>query len=584
MKNTTAASLLLPAQQAFVRGFLIAGVLSFFLHLATLTGSIFMIQVYGRVLPGHSFDTLYGLIIIAAFAVLIYGLLEFARSWIYGSTALIIAQRLNLPALQASVLRSIEGGVAEGGHAIRNIVEIRRFITGNAISMPLDAVWSIVFLLALYFLHPVYLYVTLGFILVTILLNFVTDRLTRSVIDDANKAQQRHVEEVAGSMRHAETIEAMGMLPALVRKWRRSQQEMLKYSEVAEMRSRAVLAILKSLTKSLQMVVVTTGAVLVLDGSIHASVLFAAMVMSGQAVQPFSNMVENWRKWVDAAAAWKNITELVKTEGSLRDTMPAPVGDGFLSVENLTYLPGGRDLPVLRNVTFSVFPGEVLGVIGPSGAGKTTLARCLTGILKPTVGGVYLDGHSTYLWERGSFGKAVGYLPQGLSLIDGTIRETIARMQASDPRDVIRAARAAGIHDLIGRLPQGYDTPVREGLHLLSGGQMQRVALARALFNEPKLIILDEPNSNLDNFGEQALIEAIDHAKKRGAILVMIAHRPSVMAIADKILVLEQGAVTKFGPRSEIIGGPADVKAAVNQQNGVVKLLRSTKASDGSVY
>ncbi|MDH6265224.1 ATP-binding cassette subfamily C protein [Rhizobium sp. SG_E_25_P2] len=540
-----------------------------------------MIQVYGRVLPGHSFDTLYGLIVIAAFAVVIYGLLEFARSWIYGSTALIIAQRLNLPALQASVLRSIEGGVAEGGHAIRNIVEIRRFITGSAISMPLEAVWSVVFLAALYFIHPVYLYVTLGFIAITILLNFVTDRLTRSVIDDANKAQQRHVEEVAGSMRHAETIEAMGMLPALVRMWRRSQQEMLKYSEVAEMRSRAVLAILKSLTKSLQMVVVTTGAVLVLDGSIHASVLFAAMIMSSQAVQPFSSMVENWRKWINAAAAWKNIIELVNTEGSLRDTMPAPVGDGFLSVENLTYLPGGRDLPVLRNITFSVNPGEVLGVIGPSGAGKTTLARCLTGILKPTVGGVYLDGHSTYLWERGSFGKAVGYLPQGLSLIDGTIRQTIARMQESDPRDVIRAARAAGIHDLVGRLPQGYDTPVREGLHLLSGGQMQRVALARALYNDPKLLILDEPNSNLDNLGEEALIEAIDAAKKRGAIVVMIAHRPSVMAIADKILVIEHGSVSKFGPRSEVIGGPPEIKAVPIPQNGVVKLLRSAKASDG---
>jgi ATP-binding cassette subfamily C protein len=195
----------------------------------------------------------------------------------------------------------------------------------------------------------------------------------------------------------------------------------------------------------------------------------------------------------------------------------------------------------------------VLGIAGPSGAGKSTLARCLTGIIRPTVGGVYLDGHSTYLWERGSFGKAVGYLPQSLSIIDGTVRQTIARMQESDPRDVIRASRAAGIHDLIGRLPHGYDTPIQEGMHMLSGGQKQRLALARALYGEPKLIILDEPNSNLDGEGEVALVEAIRQAKARGAIVILIAHRPSVMAVADKMLVIENGVVSHYGTRTEVM-------------------------------
>jgi ATP-binding cassette subfamily C protein len=580
--RSPAVSLLLPVQKAFLRGFILAGVMSFFVNISTLTGSIFMIQVYGRVLPGHSYDTLYGLVIIAFLGVVVFGVLDFARNWTYGTMALSIAQRLNLPALQAGIVRSIEGGVNEGGQAIRNISEIRKFISGNAISMPLDAIWSIVFLIALYFVHPIYLAVALIFIALTVALNVIADRVTRSPIQEANHAEQRHVQEVANSMRHAEAIEAMGMLPALVRMWRRSQREMLEYSRTSEARARTVLAVVKSLQKSLQMVTVTTGAFLVLGGYVSPSVMFAAMILTGQAVAPFSNMVESWRKWVDAAEAWSNIRKLVMTEGTIRETMPAPAGEGDLSVENLVYLPSGRNIPVLRNVNFSVSPGEVLGIIGPSGAGKSTLARCLTGVIKPTVGGVYLDGHSTYLWERGSFGKVVGYLPQSLSIIDGTIRQTIARMQESDPRDVIRASRAAGIHDLIGRLPNGYDTPIREGLNLLSGGQMQRLALARALFGEPKLLILDEPNSNLDHFGELALLSAIEKAKKRGAIIIMIAHRPSVMAVADKILVLEHGTVKQFGPRTDVIASFTPESRLPNgaKTQGTIRLLRSSKAND----
>ncbi|WP_246748912.1 type I secretion system permease/ATPase [Rhizobium setariae] len=553
MKTANSTTLLQSARKIFLRGFIYAGIVSFFLNFAMLIGPIFMVQVYSRVLPAKSYDTLYGLIVIGILGIIIYGLLDFVRNWTYTVMAHGLAQRLNLPALQAGVLQSVEGGVNEGGAAIRDINELRQFIGSNAVSMPLDAFWSVVFLVALLFIHPVYAMVAGGFIIAMVVMNFITDGLTRQAIKEANAAQQRHVQEVANSMRHAEAIEAMGMLPALVRMWRRSQGEMLEYSNTANVRTRIVLAITKSLQKSLQMVTVATGAFLVLSGAINAGVLFAGMVLTSQAVGPFAGLIENWQQWVNAGQAWSRIKALIEHEGSARQTMPAPVGDGDLSVEHLVYLPDGRDIPVLRGLTFSLSPGEVLGIAGPSGAGKSTLARCLTGIIKPTAGGVYLDGHSTYLWERGSFGRAVGYLPQSLSLIDGTIRQTIARMQDSDPRDVIRAAQAAGIHDMIGKLPHGYDTPVREGMHMLSGGQMQRLALARALYGDPKLLILDEPNSNLDGIGEQALIAAIVEARARGAIVIMIAHRPSVMAVADKIMVIEHGVVAQFGPRTEVI-------------------------------
>jgi ATP-binding cassette subfamily C protein len=580
-KQTNAMFLLQSARKMFLRGFVFAGAVSFFLNFATLVGPIFMIQVYERAIPGKSYDTLYGLMMIGALGVVIYGLLDFVRSWTYGVMAHGFAQKLNLPALQAGVIKSIEGGVNEGGAVIRDIADLRQFISSNAVSTPLDAVWSIVFLTALMFIHPVYVMVALGFIVVMIVLNIITDRLTRHALHAASEAQARHVQEVASSLRHAEAIEAMGMLPALVRMWRRSQTEMLEYSQTASARVRVVLAISKSVQKSLQMVTVATGAFLVISNQVSPGVLFAGMILTSQSVAPFAGMVETWHSWIKAAHAWGRIKKLIETEGTVRQTMPAPVGTGNLSVETLVYLPDGRDIPVLRGITFSVSPGEVLGIAGPSGAGKSTLARCLTGIIKPTVGGVYLDGHSTYLWERGSFGRAVGYLPQSLSLIDGTIRQTISRMQESDPRDVIIAAQRAGIHDMIGRLPHGYDTPVREGMHMLSGGQMQRLALARALYGDPKLLILDEPNSNLDSVGEQALIAAIEEARNRGAIVIIIAHRPSVMAVADKMMVLEFGAISQFGPRTDVITSIAPEARSVPDSRGknVIRIMPKGDAS-----
>lgn len=519
-----------------------------------LIGPIFMIQVFNRVIPAKSFDTLYGLMIIGALGVLIYALLDFIRSWTYAVVSYGMSQQLNLPALQAGVLKSINGGVGAGGNAIRDISELRAFIASNAISTPLDAVWSTIFLAALYFVHPVYFFVALGFIVAMVCLNILTDILTRNSLREARDAEHAHAQDVANSLRHAEAVEAMGMLPALVRGWRKSQGEMLDLSYTALTRARVLLAITKALQKSLQMVTVATGAFLVLNGQVSSGVLFAGMVLTGQAVGPFAGMVETWHSWVSAGHAWGRIKKLVEEEGSARQTMPAAAGDdGGLVVENLVFVPDGRDIPVLRGVSFELNPGEILGIAGPSGAGKSTLARCLTGIIKPTVGGAYLDGHSTFLWERSSFGRAVGYLPQSLSILDGTVRQVISRMQDSDPREVIRAAQAAGIHDLIGRLPHGYDTPVVEGRHMLSGGQLQRLALARALYGQPKLLILDEPNSNLDQTGEHALINAITEARARGAIVIMIAHRPSVMSVADKMLILEHGKISQFGPRTDVV-------------------------------
>jgi ATP-binding cassette subfamily C protein len=265
-------------------------------------------------------------------------------------------------------------------------------------------------------------------------------------------------------------------------------------------------------------------------------------------------MIADWRQWVLAASAWKRVRELLSARASQRETLPTPRTQGTLAIDRLIYAPQGAEQTVIKGISFSLEPGEALGVVGPSGAGKSTLARLLVGVLRPNAGGVYLDGHNAYLWERGSFGAMVGYLPQSVSLLNGTIAENIARMGTPDPKALLHAARLAGVHELIGRLPLGYDTAVNDGDFKLSGGQRQRIGLARALYGSPRLIVLDEPNANLDAEGEQSLIRAVNAAREDGAIIVLIAHRPSVMQVVDKILVLREGRISQFGPRSAIAG------------------------------
>jgi ATP-binding cassette subfamily C protein len=265
-------------------------------------------------------------------------------------------------------------------------------------------------------------------------------------------------------------------------------------------------------------------------------------------------MVDGWRQWVVALAAWKKVSDLIENEAPNRESKPTPRSQGNLTVDRLVYAPQGADVPIIKGISFDLAPGEVLGVAGPSAAGKSTLARLLIGVQKPTTGGVYLDGNNVYLWERGSFGDMVGYLPQNVSLLDGTIRENIARMRDADSRQVVEAARMAGVHEMIGRLPLGYDTRIGDGSFSLSGGQRQRIGLARALYGKPRFIVLDEPNSNLDADGERALANAIETMRADGAIIILIAHRPSIMQTADKLMILQDGKITQFGPRSSIAG------------------------------
>ncbi|KQU87187.1 ABC transporter ATP-binding protein [Ensifer sp. Root31] len=561
--------LILQAKRVFLSVSLYAALLSVCISLLQLTIPLFMLQIHDRVLNSQSFDTLTMLTLLAISALVVYGVLDLIRALAFQAMGSAIVRRLNAPVLASAVQASVNQGLTRAAQSLRDLSELRSFLTSSAVVAPLDAAWSPIFLGALFLLHPLFGLIGVVSVVLLVCCGLVNDLMTRQLTKEANQANVEAVSKIAGSLRHAEAIEAMGMLPALAKRWRGLQIHALGALEAGGTRSRAMASLTRSLRYSIQVITLAAGALLVLDQAITPGPMMASSILVGRLLIPFDTIIENWRQWVLAIAGWRRLEAAIGEDLAIRQTTPTPhsVGDvGDMIVDKLVYAVPGVEVPIIKGISFSLSPGEVLGVVGPSAAGKSTLARLLVGILKPTSGGVFLDGHNTYLWERGSFGESVGYLPQSVSLLEGTIRENIARMEDGDPYKVIEAARLAEVHEMIGRLPLGYDTPVGDGHLTLSGGQRQRIALARCLYNRPRLVVLDEPNANLDSLGERALVRAIQRMRDQGAIVIMIAHRPSIMQVADKLLVLENGRISQFGPRTDIlttVPGPGETRREV---------------------
>ncbi|MBD9651516.1 type I secretion system permease/ATPase [Ensifer sp. ENS09] len=545
--------LILKARRVFVLALIYAALLSACIGILQLSTPLYMMQVHDRVLNSQSMDTLTMLTILVIGALVIYGVLEYIRALTFQAMGSAVVRWLNLPVLTAAVQAAADQGLTRATQSLRDLAELRSFLTTSAVSAPLDAAWSPIFLGVLFALHP--MFGLLGAISIALLVccGLLTDLLTRRLMKEANQANIEAVSKIGSSLRHAEAIEAMGMLPALARRWRTAQLHALDALETSGSRSKAMASITRSLRFMIQAAALATGSILVMKQEISPGAMMATTILVGRLLAPFDSMIENWRQWVLAIASWRRIETALNQDLAVRQTMPQPRTQGDLVVDKLVYAAPGLDVPIIKGVSFSLSPGEVLGIVGPSAAGKSTLARLLVGIQKPTTGGVFLDGNNVYLWERASFGQMTGYLPQSVSLLEGTIRDNIARMEEGEPQKVLEAARLADVHDMIGRLPLGYDTPVGDGHLTLSGGQRQRIALARCLYDHPRLIVLDEPNANLDAIGERALIRAIERARNEGAIVIMIAHRPTIMQAADKLLVLENGRITQFGPRTDVV-------------------------------
>lgn len=547
------AELIRATRRNFARALVIAFFITAMCNLVGLVVPLYSMALYNTVLTTRNVNTLLWLSVGLAGAMAVFAALEFVRAMLYDAMAERGARELSLPALLAANRVSEDRAAVASSEVIRDLGVIRTFVSGSAISVPLELIWSPIFLAALFIMHWAYGVFALLCMLVLSALSVGADLLTHQPYEQANDETLRSFSEISTALRNAEAVEGLGMLPALMRRWRRSQDLMLEKLWQATRTGKVFSAATKACRLLMTGGMVCLGLVLSINGEASGGSMVATNLILARLLLPFEQLMSTWRGWVTAGAAWRRLVACLSETPSQRGTIPLPCPNGAVVVDRLVYIPPQVDLPVLRGVSFRIEPGEVLGVIGPSGAGKSTLARLIVGVLEPTAGGVWLDGNSTWHWERGDFGNHVGYMPQTTTLFEGTVGENIARLRDADPREIIAMSRRVGIHDAIMRLPGGYATPIGEAGFVLSGGQRQRLALARALFGRPKLLVLDEPNSNLDEEGEAALLAAIGEARSIGTSVLMIAHRPSVVTIADKLLVLKDGIVDRFGARQVVL-------------------------------
>jgi len=526
---------------------------SFVINLLFLIPAIFTLQVFDRVIPSNSGETLAVLLVGAGIALGILLILDYARLRLQHVTGNIIEERLSPPVVRTIVKATACAPQAVRSDAIRDVGLLRNLFSANGVTALFDAPWVVVYVGVIWLFHPM-LGIGAAFCAALMLvLAWLNDKFTRSSLDKLQIEGLRASRYVDGSLRNAEILQAMGMTERLLSRWRKLQDEILDMQTRTTRASVAFTAITKFVRQAIQVVMMSIGAYLVLTQQASAGVMIATTILLGRAVQPVEQLVGSWRTLSDARAAYHRLLQISKhfDTGAARVALPRP--EGRIHVGGVSFRPPQPEKIVLAGISLQLEPGEALAIIGPSAAGKSTLARLLTGIWLPSAGKVRLDGVDVSDWPREELGPWIGYVPQDVELFDGTVAENIGRLNELDSAAVIKAAKRANAHELIVQLPQGYDTPIGEQGVRLSPGQRQRIALARAMYGDIRFLILDEPNASLDADGEVALARALSDMRAEGVTSVMVTHRPSLIAHVDKILILEAGRVKQFGPAAEVM-------------------------------
>ncbi len=534
----------------------LAGLASLVLNITLLMPAIYMMQVFDRVFVSGSVETLTMLGVVTLLFLALGYFLDTARARALAWCGRSLDRALAPAAIRSSLWQAASGPGRVDTDALRDIAQLRAFLSGPGVLALFDSPWLPVYLLFIALMHP-----TLGFAaavgaVVLIALGVLTDRLTFGTADrmvSDSRASMKLAEKLS---RNAEAIVAMGMTGRALAGWSSQHDRVLSAQEQQSQRTSALAALARALRQVLQVALLGIGAWLVIDHQASAGVMIAATILLARALQPVEQLIGGWRVMIDAGSAWRRLQERdADHDDDAGLLLPAPLGR--LDVERIAYSFAATRPPLIRNVSFSLAAGESLGVLGASASGKTTLMRLLLGLWRPQVGSVRLDGADISRWHRDALGKHVGYLPQDVELFAGTVAENIARLGESKGAEasarVVRAAQLAHAHDMILQLPDGYDTPLGEGGAPLSGGQRQRIALARALYGEPRLVMLDEPNASLDAAGEAALLAALADLKARGATVVMVSHKPSLMAALDKLAVLKSGSLEMFGTSTAVL-------------------------------
>ena len=518
-----------------------------------LVPAVYMLQVYDRVLTSGSRATLLMLTLIVLFLLGSLGALEWVRTQIMVRVSqridALLADRLfDLSFRQALV----SGGVQSGAQPLQDLQGLRQFATGPGLLAFFDAPWMPVYLLVMFAMHPWFGWLGVLAAAALLSISIANERSTATLLQSANQEASANQALLARTLRNAEAIEALGMIGNLRRRWKERSNNVLETQSRASAKGGRWVTISRWLRLTLQSLALGLGAYLALANEISSGMLIAGAILLGRALYPIDQLTGVWKQFINAREQYARVNDWLRRLPSTPERMSLPAPTGRVSVDAITVVPPGAQLPALRSVSFEIAAGEVIGVIGASAAGKTTLARTLLGIWPAAQGKVRLDGADVYGWRRTELGPHLGYLPQDVELFDGTIAENIARFGERDGEKIVAAARLAGVHEMVLKFPQGYDTVIGASGGVLTGGQRQRIALARALYGEPKLIVLDEPNSSLDEAGDSALLAALLALKARRATVVVISHRTGVLPAIDKLLVLKDGQVAAFGPRDEV--------------------------------
>lgn len=535
------------------RAFGFVFIFSFAINLLSLAQPLFSMQVYDRVFTTRSVDTLIGLTSVVIISYAFYGALYAIRAGVIARVVEWMEQTVAPKLLRVSIEQAAQTGAPYAGQHQRDLVAVKNFV---ALATPtlMDLPWAVLFIIVLYMINPVIGFICVLGVLTLCITAILNEYLTRKPLLRANEKSIEVTLSADAIGRSAEAICAMGMNDAVVNNWQREAERGLEFQELAQKRSAIITGFTRSLRLLLQVVITAVGAWLALQNQLSAGGLVAASILSQRTFTPFDGLINLWKQLTQARDSYRRLTLLMRNVVPPQGSTLLPAPKGRLTVEGVYLHFGKPNEPILRNINFELQPGEMLGIIGPSAAGKSTLGKVLSGVFPPTMGSVRLDGQELFRWGRAEVGQYMGYLPQQVDLFTGSLKFNIARLIPNTPdAAIIEAAMRAGVHELILRFEHGYDTRYVPGNTVLSPGQKQRIGLARALFGNPRFVILDEPNSNLDGDGERALMHTINQMKEHKITTVIIAHRPSILAAVDKILVLKNGGIEAFGPREEIL-------------------------------
>lgn len=543
--------------------FISIGIFSFFVNLLLVVPSFYMLEVYDRVVSSRSVSTLIMLTFILVFLMCTYGALEWVRSRIMIRISTRLDLLLGERVFKASFKQSLySNGLAVSSQPIGDLSALRQFLTGSALFAFFDFPWIPIYVGIMFYFHHWFGWLTIFGAIIAVLFAIANELATAKRLASANRENSLALNMVSSNLRNAEVISSMGMLPGLMKRWKFRVYQTLSLQGRASEVGGAISNASRTWRLLLQSFILGLGAYLVINNEITPGLMTAASILVGRALAPIDQIIGNWRGFVAARGQYARLNEVLRQIPADPERMDLPAPKGDLSVEQIVVTPPGAHVPIIKGISFRAPPGASVGVLGASGAGKSTLARALLGIWPAQSGKVRLDGADMFQLDRAAVGPHLGYLPQDIELFEGSIAENIARFGEVDAGKVVDAAQIAGVHEMVLRLPQGYDTVIGAHGGVLSGGQRQRIGLARAIYGDPKLVVLDEPNSNLDDAGERALGEALIKLKQKGTTLFIITHRVSALAYVDNLLVLSEGQIVMSGARDQVL---AQLKA---QQSG----------------